>query len=1283
MSKMLHFCRPEGPNQETRFIVKVAGKLTEEQLQRLEWFLADDEISETPFLRDGDGMKVVEIGPPPVYSTANSTNLTQIFHNMGISQVVRAEEFRRLLMPTGQVRPYIRDHKKAYTERWYRKPLRYFSRGRKPEPVVFLPLIERGKQPLIDFNKKLQLGFDDWMIDWIYDMCLEEQVNPSDVSLFNLAQVLSSHCRHWEFAGRYYIDGVLMPHSPFELIKMPLKEKPGNSRVGFYDNSSAIKGFEVNYLMPEYPGECSPFIIQRVVLNPTNTAETHNAPTGVEAYNGAGTGNIGMERDLQCIGRGGLVFYHSGGFCWPHLFLPGHSLPWEERPKKLRNAHPNDMIIESFRGMIKSANENGFPCLGGFTRSLEMVMPDGRRREAFFKPLLYVMGSGAVLDESLNMIPLKIGDEQIRIGGPVYPTGVGGGSFSSQADGALRKANAQKAVQRVDPEMGRKNICVTTALAEMRSNNPSKKNHDQGAGGIGCNSTEAANPLGVDADLDQVSCGVENLPYWVVFNAEFQESNLVVIPADRVEEVKRICDRERCPMDRFAKYTGTGRMVVKSSKTGQTLVDHNLKKILGKLPQREYHFTTREEKLLPLNLPTMSLAEATKLIFSNVAVGSKGFLTNMMDRSVKGRTISQQCQGPMQIPIGDNAIFALSHDSSCGMVSAVGENPLRLMIDPAAGIRMCEAEMLSNMVGTYLGSPADIKCSVNWMWAINFLGEGAALYRAVEALSIFSRELGVLCEERGMAQPDGGKDSLFMLKKLKDEIIKSFREAVIGGYCTVPDLSLFVTPDIKRPGQSKLMCLNPSPGRYRLGGSAFAYCNRQLGNECPDIDDPPLFYRSLKAIQELVRDGRILSLHDRSDGGLITTAAEMIMARNCGFDITLPDRDGDYEDPLQMVMAEEAGWVCEYLPDQEAHIKSLLDREKVPHHILGNTTVEKLARIHHQGNVVFEETTPTLRGWWEATSHQFERQFRNPECADQRYERSLDRDLPAFRLTYEPKPTAPEIMTKTNRVKAAVLREEGSNGEREMAEMAYMGGMEPVDVHTTDLVEGVTTLDSFQVLLPVGGFANRDAGRHGKGWAATIRFNERAAATTNRLKNRLNTCSYNPCNAMQAFMYLGWAPFPDEPEANWPRMERNLSGEFEHNWINIVIPASKSVAFRNMAGAFIGIYSAHGAGRIFSRDSSLYQRAVDQGLVPMFYADDLGNPTELYPWNPNGSPLGIAGVCSPDGRHTYTMPHVERTQRPQTGAWLPEEIQRDLKVSYYLQVFQNLREFAEQHQNEE
>ncbi|MFH1583152.1 MAG: phosphoribosylformylglycinamidine synthase [Candidatus Falkowbacteria bacterium] len=1283
MSRYLNYCRPEGPDQETHFMIKIDGKLTETQLQRLEWFLADDEISGTPYLCDGDGMAVVEIGPPPTYATSNSTNLTQIFHNMGIPQVVRAEEFKRLLMPADQVQRYIRDKKKAYTERWYRKPLRYFSRGRKPGPVIYLPLIEQGKQPLVNFNGKLQLGFDDWMINWIYEMCLEERVNPSDVSLYNLAQVLSSHCRHWEFGGRYYIDDVLMQYSPFELIKMPLKEKSGNSLVGFDDNSSSIRGFEVNYLMPERPGECSRFVLQRVILHPTNTAETHNAPTGVEAYNGAGSGNIGMERDLQCIRRGGLVFYHSGGFCWPHLFLPGYPLPWEERLKRLSKiAHPHDMVIESLKGLILSADENGFPCLGGFTRSLEMVMPDGRR-EAFYKPILYAMGSGAIFDESLIEVPLEIGDEQIRIGGPVYPTGVGGGSFSSQADGALRKANAQKAVQRVDPEMARKNICVTTALAEMRANSPSKKNHDQGAGGIGCNSTEAANPLGVEADLDQVSRGVENLPHWVAFNAEFQESNLLVIPADRVREVERICRRERCIVDRFGKYTGTGRMVVKSSKTGETLVDHRLEKILGKLPQREYHFTTREEKLLPLNLPSMTIAEATKLIFSNVAVGSKGFLTNMMDRSVKGRTISQQCQGPMQIPIGDAPIFALSHDSPCGMVSAVGEHPLRLMIDPAAGIRMCMAEMLTNMAGVYLGSLADIKCSVNWMWAINFLGEGAALYRAVEALSIFSRELGVLCEQRGMAQPDGGKDSLFMLKKLTDQIVKSFRQSVIGGYCTVPDLSLFATPDIKRPGQSKLMYLNPSPGKYRLGGSALAYCNKQLGNQSPDIDDPPLFYQSLEAIQELIKNRRILSLHDRSDGGLITTAAEMVMAKNCGFNITLPDHDGDCEDPLYMVMAEEAGWVCEYLPDQEQDIESLLKHFGVPHHILGQTTAEKYARIHHQGKVVFEERTPTLRGWWEATSHQMERQFRNPECADQRYERSLDRDVPTYRLTYEPKPTTPEIMIKTNRVKAAILREEGSNGEREMAEMAFMAGMEPKDIHTTDLVEGVTTLDSFHVLLPVGGFANRDAGRHGKGWAATIRFNERAAETTSRFKNRMSTCSFNPCNAMQAFTRLGWAPFPDEPEKNWLRMEKNISGIFEHNWINVVFPESKSVAFKNMAGTFIGIYSAHGAGRAYFKDSSFYQRAIDLGLVPMFYADDQSNPTELFPWNPNGSPLGIAGVCSPDGRHTYTMPHPERILRPQTGAWLPEEIQKDLKVSIYLQVFQNLREFAEQHQKEE
>ena len=1174
-------------------------------------------------------------------------------------------------------------NKKNWTEKWYKTPLKYFSRGRKPGPVVVLPLIEEGIQPLIDFSKAFDLGFDDWMLNWLYDMYVNERKrNPTDVALFKLAQVLSSHCRHWEFNGRFFIDGVPMPHSLFELIKAPLKEIQGNSLVGFYDNSSAIKGFEVNYLMPKCLGEFSPFHVQRVTVHPINTAETHNAPTAEEAYEGSGTGVIGMWRDLQGMGCAGIAFYNAGGYCWPHLFLPGYPLQWEERPSKFKKAHPPDMILGSLLGLICSANEGGFPCLLGFTRSLEMVMPDGRR-EAFYKCLLYALGSGGVFEENLHKRELEVGDRQLRIGGPFYPTGVGGGSFSSQLSGSMKKANASKAVQRVDPEMAQKNHRVTTALAERRAENPAKRIDDQGAGGLGTVTTESANPLGAEIDLDQVTCGVERAPEWVKYSAEFQESNLVTVSADGIPVVEAICRRERCPCDNLGPITGTGNIVVKSSKTGQILVDHELRKILGHLPQRDYHFETVQEKLLPPNLPPMSIAEATELVFKWVAVGSKGFLTNLMDRSVKGRTIYQQCCGPMQIPIGDAAIFALTHDSPCGMTSALGEQPLKLMINPAAGIRMSFAEMLANMVGVFLGDLANIKSSINWMWAIKFLGEGTALYRAVEALSIFCRELGILNDKKGLGQPDGGKDSLFMLKRLRDEIVKSFRQCVVGGYCTVPDITKFVTPDMKRPGRTKLMYINPSPGQYRLGGSALLYCNKQLGNMSPDINDPLLFLRCLQAIQSMVDQEIILSLHDRSDGGWITTASEMIMARNCGFDITLPDRDGDCENPLHMLIAEEAGWIFEYMPENEAKLLAMLQHKRIPHHILGRTTLEKYARIYHQGQVVFEERTPTLRGWWEATSHQFEIQLRGRECADQRYERSLDREIPAYKLTFDPKPTAPEIMVKQNKIKVAVFREEGSNGDREMAEMAYIAGMEPFDLHTSDLVDGVANLDQFQVLLPVGGFANRDAGKHGKGWAGTILFNKLAAGSMQRFYRRKNTCSYGPCNAMQAFLYLGWAPFPDDPEEIWPRMERNNSILFEHNWINVLILPSPSVAFKGAEGSFVGVYSAHGAGRIRSKDSRFYDRVMSKGLVPMVYADDLGNPTELYPWNPNGSPRGIAGVCSPDGRHTYTMPHWERVLRPQTGAWLPEEIQDKLVVSYFLPLFQNLREFAEEHQRDE
>lgn len=328
------------------------------------------------------------------------------------------------------------------------------------------------------------------------------------------------------------------------------------------------------------------------------------------------------------------------------------------------------------------------------------------------------------------------------------------------------------------------------------------------------------------------------------------------------------------------------------------------------------------------------------------------------------------------------------------------------------------------------------------------------------------------------------------------------------------------------------------------------------------------------------------------------------MAHNCGFDITLPERDGDCENPLHMLTAEEAGWICEYMPEDEIAIRDLFRLKHIPHHILGHTSMEKYARIWYQGNIVFEEKTPTLRGWWEETSRQFERQLRGRECADQRFERSLDRNIPAYKLTFNPKPTPPEIMVKRNKVKAAVFREEGSNGDREMAEMAYMAGMEPYDLHTTDLVGNVTNLDPFQILLPVGGFANRDAGKHGKGWAGTIRFNQLASSSLQRFYRRKNTCSYGPCNAMQAFLYLGWAPFPDDPEGIWPQMEKNNSGLFEHGWINVLILPSPSVAFRGQAGTFIGVYSAHGAGQIRSRDPVFYERVMSQGLVPLVYADD-------------------------------------------------------------------------------
>jgi len=555
------------------------------------------------------------------------------------------------------------------------------------------------------------------------------------------------------------------------------------------------------------------------------------------------------------------------------------------------------------------------------------------------------------------------------------------------------------------------------------------------------------------------------------------------------------------------------------------------------------------------------------------------------------------------------------------------------------------------------------------MWAPKLPGEGAALYDAACAMRDLMARLGIAV--------DGGKDSLSMATRVGDEIVKSPRELVISAYATVPDITKVVTPDIKNPGQSRLIFIEVCPNRARLGGSALAHVYGQVGNESPDVDDPEALKRAFHAIQKLISENLILSGHDISDGGIITTLLEMAFAGNCGLRIEM---DGPWS-PLERLFAEELGVVVECHVKDVRKVLGILDSFGLRSNLIGETTEEKKILLTYHSRKVLESDMCLLRQWWEETSYQIERLQMNPLCADQERRNIFDRKGPNYAIPFKPRPTAARILEAKDRPEVAVLREEGSNGDREMTSAFYHAGFRPWDVTMTDLISGRTTLDRFRGLVAVGGFSYADVPESAKGWGAAIRFNERLKKMFDDFYHRPDTFSLGVCNGCQLFALLGWVPWLGIPDDRQPRFVQNVSGRFESRWVSVRISESPAIMFKGMTDSTLGIWVAHGEGRLHFPDPALMEEVIVKKLVSVIFVDDEGRTdgkiSESYPFNPNGSPFGIAGLCTPDGRHLAMMPHPERTFLKWQWPWMPRELKDGLKASPWIRMFQNAREWCD------
>ncbi len=1162
---------------------------------------------------------VTEIGPRLSFTSAFSTNAVSICRACGLGDLVvrveRAVRYRVEWEAGAVVKAALSQARAAFaaavhdrmTEMVYASPLTTFGAPAAPEATQTVPVLAEGRPALERISESRGLAFDDWDLDFYTKLFRDDMGrDPTDVECFDMAQSNSEHSRHWFFGGRMVIDGEEKQDTLFRMVKDTIAKHRGNaagaagadnSVIAFHDNSSVIRGYPVRRLAPAWrqeAGEAGPdkadaaaigaaplVETKQEFMHPLLTAETHNFPSGVAPFPGATTGTGGRIRDVQATGTGAHTVAGTAAYCVGNLNIPGHALPWEEGtgfryPGNL--ASPLSIIVEASNGASDYGNKFGEPVVAGFSRSFGMRLPSGERRE-WIKPIMFTAGIGMMDGRHVDKATPAKGMLVVKVGGPCYRIGIGGGAASSRLSDEKDTSLDFDAVQRGDAEMENKMNRVIRACVELGPQNPILSIHDQGAGGNSNVLKEIAEPAGCRLDLRKLLIGDPSLSQLEIWGSEYQENCALLIhgpPGGPSEQVfTRIAQRENCPFSVLGEVTGDGRVVIEDSKDGSVPVDLDLEKVLGKLPQKTFTdaHEDRSSWLRPCaagaapigegGLRAQDLMENLVNVLKLMQVGSKRFLTNKVDRSVTGLVAQQQCVGPLHTPLADVAVLAHSHfpveagRPVTGTATAIGEQPIKGLIDPAAMARMSVGETLTNLCWARCSALTDVKMSGNWMWAAKLPGEAAAMWDACEALRDVMLAVGVSI--------DGGKDSLSMAARAPapgggegeakegsgTETVKCPGALVMSAYCTCPDVSLTVTPDFKLPdggagpnrvnagGVSGVVLLvDLSGGKARMGGSAFAQCNKELGSQSPDLDDPAVFVAAWDVIQGLIQERKISAGHDRSDGGLVVALLEMAFAGNCGLDLSeMPSAEamglpaGTTE--AQLLFNEELGQVLEV---SAADLEDILGRFKaagVPCHVLGKSTCEQ--RVVMLPSVFPHHTLMTdLRAAWESTSFALEKLQCNPACVEQEEAGLAGRVAPPFNLTYAATPTPRALLDAGAKPRVAILRDEGSNGDREMCSAFHAAGFETWDVHVRDLLDGSVRLDAkdpndaskdmFRGVVFVGGFSYADTLDSAKGWAGTILFNDDLWGQFKAFYNRPDTFSLGVCNGCQLMALLGWIP---------------------------------------------------------------------------------------------------------------------------------------------------------------
>lgn len=1135
-------------------------------------------------------------------------------------------------------------------------------------PLVSVDVLNGGRDALVAANERLGLALAEDEIDYLFDNFTMLGRNPNDIELMMFAQANSEHCRHKIFRADWIIDGEEQPHTLFNMIRHTHDRNPDGVVTAYSDNSSVIEGprshrFQVDMATGQYHYEGE---TQHIIMK----VETHNHPTAISPFPGAATGAGGEIRDEGATGRGSKPKAGLTGFTVSNLEIPGFEQPWEVpygRPARMASAL--EIMIDGPLGGAAFNNEFGRPNLCGYFRTFEMQVASeqGVEVRGYHKPIMVAGGMGSIRPQHVKKGIMAPGVQLIVLGGPAMLIGLGGGAASSVTSGTSDEGLDFASVQRGNPEMERRCQEVIDRCVALGDDNPIIAIHDVGAGGLSNAFPELVDDSGRGGrfELRLIPNDEPSMSPMEIWCNESQERYVLGIHPDRVEQFQAICDRERCPWAIVGETTEEEHLLLGDADNETLPIDMPLSLLLGKPPKMLRKVSHVEKNYPELDFTGITVEQALERVLKLPTVASKNFLITIGDRSVTGLVARDQMVGPWQVPVADCAVTLADHHGLQGEAMAMGERtPLALVNGPASG-RMAVGEAITNIAAAKIEKLGDIKLSANWMAACGHPGEDAILYDTVKAVGM------ALCPELGIAIPVG-KDSLSMKTVWEEEgqtrSVTSPLSLIISAFAPVTDAANTSTPQLRTDlGETDLVYLDLGRGRNRLATSALAQVFKQVGTEGPDLDDADDLKNFFNAIQQLKAEGKILAYHDRGDGGLVVTLAEMAFAGHCGLDIEL----NGLGDPLSVLFSEELGAVIQVRHQDLDSVMDLLadnDLDSLSF-VIGQPVETQRIRIRVDNELVIDQSRVSLQRFWAETSYQMQALRDNPDCAKQEFDSILDENDPGLyvKLSYDmAENVAAQLIVSGRRPKVAILREQGVNGQVEMAASFDHAGFCAIDVHMSDILEGRVDLADFVGLVACGGFSYGDVLGAGRGWASTILHNARARQQFADFFQRQDTFALGVCNGCQMLSQLKELIPGSE---HWPRFSRNLSEQFEARFSLVEVVESPSILLQGMAGSVMPIAVAHGEGRVDFSETGSRQDAI----VAMRYVDHYGKPTEAYPFNPNGSEEGITALTTQDGRVTIMMPHPERVTRAVQHSWHPDNWGKD---GPWARLFQNARRWV-------